>query len=421
MRRRKKLVLAGAAALLLLGGGAAAAYLIVTRPVPDVHNGLSSPFTSTPEPTTSTPSTGQGRKVADVGPPWPMYGRNAAHNRDASELKTIAPPYGVVWTRPAHGILEYPPSYVNKELYVAADAGWVGAYHARDWQADLVAQVHQGAEPAGLLPRPRLLRVVRPHRLRLDAATGRTVWRRAVGTEMESPPTVAEGRVFAGGLDGTVRALDWKTGRVIWVYHTSGAVKSAISLSGGRLYFGDYAGVMYCLRAPDARVMWRSSTNGLSSGFRSGTFYSTPNVRYGRVYVGNTDGKLYSFVASSGRIAWSHSMGGWVYGSPAVWTGLVFEASYDGTFQAMDARTGAVRWSRKLPYATTASPTVVGRYVYVASHGRTNRRGNLWAFNPRTGRQVWHFNDGWYSTVVTAGTDALVVAGPAHLYFLRTR
>jgi outer membrane protein assembly factor BamB len=130
---------------------------------------------------------------------------------------------------------------------------------------------------------------------------------------------------------------------------------------------------------------------------------------------------MYSFVASNGRIAWSHTMGGWVYGSPAVWNGLVFEASYDGTFQAMDARTGAVRWSRNLGFATTSSPTMIGPYVYVASHGRTSAHGNLWAFNPHTGRQVWHFHDGWYSTVVAAGTDAIAAVGPQRLYYMRTR
>src|SRR5262249_29139811 len=105
VRRRKKLVLAGAVvALLLVGGGAAAAYLIVTRPAADVHNGAQSPFTSTPEPTTSTPT----RKTVkvDYGPPWPMYGRNPAHNRDASELTSIKPPYRVSWVRPGRGTLE---------------------------------------------------------------------------------------------------------------------------------------------------------------------------------------------------------------------------------------------------------------------------------------------------------------------------
>ena len=56
---------------------------------------------------------------------------------------------------------------------------------------------------------------------------------------------------------------------------------------------------------------------------------------------------------------------------------------------------------------------MIGDYVYVGAHGN-GPRGNLWAFNPGTGKQVWHFPDGLYSTVVAAGHNHLVVAGRTH-------
>jgi outer membrane protein assembly factor BamB len=410
-------VILAAVLLLLLGGGAVAAYLVVTRPAGDVHNGASSPFTSTPEPTTSTPSTGTGNRP-NYGPPWPMYGLNPSHTRDASAVTGIRPPFAVVWKRPAHGILEYPPSYVDGVLYEASDSGSIVAYRSRIgkllWSRRFVKVLNQPAYYHGLLYFGSYDKTI----YALNAKNGRTVWKRSIGTAMESPPTVAFGRLYMGGLDGTVRSLDARTGRVLWTFHASGAVKGAVSLSHGHLFFGDYAGVMYCVGIK-GHLRWRTATHGLSSGFRSGTFYSTANVRYGRVYIGNTDGKLYSFVASTGRIAWTHTMSGWVYGSPAVWNGMVFETSFSGLFQALDARTGNVRWSTQLPYQTTSSPTVIGNYVYVSSHGGSASAGNTWAFDPRTGRKVWHFPDGWYSTVVTAGSDRMVLTGPRHLYLLR--
>jgi outer membrane protein assembly factor BamB len=421
VRRHRKLIIVAAALLVLLAGGAAAAYVIVKRPVADVHNGASSPFTSTPEPVSTAPPPPTGKQgEPDLGPPWPMYGLNPSHNRDASELTTVRPPYVTEWKRPAHGILEYPPSYVDGVLYAASDEGVVWATTVKGgkllWLRKFVKVLNQPAYYRGLVYIGSY-----DHRIyALDARTGHTEWKTNVGTGMESPPTVAFGRVYMGGLDGRVRALDAKTGRVLWSFHASGAVKGSISLYHGHLFFGDYAGVMYCIGS-SGHLRWRTSTNGLSSGFRSGTFYSTPNVRYGRVYIGNTDGKLYSFVASTGKIAWSHSMDGWVYGSPAVWNGLVFETSYNGLFQALDARTGDVRWETRLPHQTTSSPTVIGRYVYVSSHGSSKYAGNTWAFDPRTGKKVWHFHDGWYSTVATAGTTQLVIAAPRHLYLLRSQ
>jgi outer membrane protein assembly factor BamB len=421
LRRHRKLIIVAAALLVLLAGGAAAAYVIVKRPVADVHNGASSPFTSTPEPAGSEPPPSTGTHAEpDLGPPWPMYGLNPSHNRDASGLTGIRPPFVTAWTRSAHGILEYPPSYVEGVLYAASDAGVVWSMTAKGgkliWLRKFVKVLNQPAVYKGLVYFGSY-----DHRVyALDAKTGRTVWKKNIGTSMESPPTVAFGKVYMGGLDGRVRALDAKTGHVLWSFHASGAVKGAISVSHGHLFFGDYAGIMYCI-GNNGHLVWRTATNGLSSGFRSGTFYSTPNVRYGRVYVGNTDGKLYSFVASTGRIAWSHTMDGWVYGSPAVWNGMVFETSYNGLFQALDARTGDVRWETNLGYRTTSSPTVIGNHVYVSSHGATRNRGNTWAFNPMTGRRVWHFRDGWYSSVATAGTNRIVIAAPRHLYLLRSR
>jgi outer membrane protein assembly factor BamB len=213
--------------------------------------------------------------------------------------------------------------------------------------------------------------------------------------------------------------MDAKTGHILWTFQAGGEVKSGLSTADGRLFFGDYSSTMYALRISSGKLLWRTHTAGLSSGYRSGSFYSTPSVDYGRVYIGNTDGKLYSFVASTGQIAWTHSFGSWVYGSPAVHNGLVFETGYAGVVEALNARTGNVQWQHTLPYRTTASPTVIGDYVYVGGHGGT--KGNLWAYNPGNGKQVWHFPDGLYSTVIAAGDNHLVVAGRTTLYMLRAR
>jgi outer membrane protein assembly factor BamB len=418
LRRHRKLIIAAVVLLVLLCAGAAAAYVVVKRPAGDIHNGASSPFTSTPEPPASSQPT-TGAQGPDYGNPWPMYGLNPSHNRDASDQTGVHPPYMTIWRRSAHGILEYPPSYAGGVLYAASDAGIVFAQTLKGkllWLRSFDRVLNQPAVYKGLVYFGSYDHLI----YALDAKTGHTVWKTGIGTGMESPPTVAFGKVYMGALDGKVRALDAATGRVLWTFRASGAVKSSISLYHGHLYFGDYSGAMYCIGI-NGHLRWKTGTNGLSSGFRSGTFYSTPNVRYGRVYIGNTDGKLYSFVASTGRIAWSHSMDGWVYGSPAVWNGLVFESSYNGLFQALDARTGNVRWSVHLSHKTTSSPTVIGQYVYVSAHGNGKYTGNTWAFDPRTGRKVWHFPDGWYSTVVTAGPNRLVIAAPRYMYLLRTR
>ncbi len=55
------------------------------------------------------------------------------------------------------------------------------------------------------------------HRLHaLDATNGKPVWSATLGGRVDTPPTVAGGRVYAGGRDGWVTSLDLATGQIAW-------------------------------------------------------------------------------------------------------------------------------------------------------------------------------------------------------------
>ena len=409
--------------LCLLVGGAGLAYWIVHKPVADVHN-ASAPFTLTSDPTTTVPSSGGGgtSEAARFGPDWPMYGLTPQRTRNASGLTAVAPPYRVVWKSTALGVLEYPPSYSRGVLYLTTDAGWASA---RDvftgkilWSRHFKPLV---GEPA--LYRHRVYFGAYDKRVyALDQSNGKTVWSTQLGALIESPPVVADGRVYMTDLAGNVRALDADSGKVLWTFHASGAIKHGPALDNGHVFFGDYAGVMYSLRASDGHLAWRTQTNGLAAGYRHGNFYSTPAVAYGRVYIGNTDGKVYSFVETTGQVAWTSTFPDWVYGSPAVSNGLVFAVSYDGTVAALNARSGAQLWSHRLADRSLSSATIIGRYLYVSDLGanRGAAPGHVYAFNPGNGKLVWRFNDGKYHSVIAAA-GRLIVAGAIHLYALKPK
>jgi len=406
----------------MLVGGAALAWWAVHRRTPDVHRGDALPFTFTQDPTGSSGgsrSTTTGDRLS--GPAWPVYGRTMTRTRNASDLATVRPPYKVRWERRT-GFLEYPPSYAHGRLYLYSNDGRLTAYDVttgkRLWRHRAGRSENKGlGEPA--VDGDRVYVGSRSNSVySFHARTGTVDWRTNVGAPMESSPAFDSRRLYMSDLNGSVRALDLATGRVLWAFRAAGAVKHGPALAGGRLYFGDYAGVMYCLRASDGHLLWRTSTHGLSSGFRSGAFYSTPAVAYGRVYVGNTDDKVYSFVAATGAVAWTYTLPWWAYGSPAVSEGRVFATAAEGTFVALNARSGSVLWKHKLPHNSLASPVVVGPYVYVADRGSSSGvHGNLYAFNPGSGRRVWSFPDGKYSTVIAAD-GMLVVAGFGRLYAL---
>jgi outer membrane protein assembly factor BamB len=422
--RRRTIALIGLAVVVLLALGSGAAYWVANRKTADVHRGDKLPFTLTSDPTApaSAPPTSPLHRF---GPSWPLYGLSDARTRNASGLADIHPPYHVTWSA-SIGFLEYPPVYAKGVLFLYANGGFISA---RDvftgkllWQRALLKQrsdLGQGspAVHAGVL----YLGARDGNIYALSAGTGRTIWRTNVGATMESSPAFDSRYLYMADQNGVVRALALATGKVVWKYQAGGAVKHGPAVVGGRVYFGDYGGGMYCLQASTGHQIWHSTTDGLSSGLRSGNFFSTPAVAYGRVYIGNTDDKLYSFVAATGQVAWTYTMPNWAYGSPAVSDGRVFATSFDGTFAAFNARTGAVLWQHRLPFKSLASPTVIGPYVYVTDLGPSpGSRGRTFGYDPRTGKLVWRFGDGKYATPIAAA-GRLVVAGATHIYVLRTR
>jgi outer membrane protein assembly factor BamB len=424
--RRRTLLIIGVGVVALLVAGAAGAYWVVNRRTADVHNGDKLPFTLTSDPSSSAPSsTHATKKARRFGPSWPVYGFTDARTRDASADTEIHPPYHVMWSK-ATGFLEYPPVYAKGVLFLYANGGYVRARNLFTgkllWARRVLhttANLGQGspAVHAGVVYLGARNGII----YALSARTGHTIWATNVGATMESSPAFDSRFLYMADQDGVVRALYLGNGHVAWSYHAGGEVKHGPAVVAGKVYFGDYNGAMYCLRASDGHEIWKSTTDGLSSGLRSGNFFSTPAVAYGRVYIGNTDDKVYSFVASTGQVAWTYTMPDWAYGSPAVWNGRVFVTSFDGTFAALNARTGAVLWSHKLPNRSLASPVVIGRYVYVADLGATpGSKGRVMAYNPVSGRLEWQFGDGKYATPIAAA-GRLVLSGATHVYVLRPR
>jgi outer membrane protein assembly factor BamB len=415
MRRRTWISIA-AVAVLLVVAGAGAAYWVVNRPVDDVHRGDELPFTPTTEaPPSTPPSTDPAEE--DLGPNWPVFGRTVSRTRDAADLTDVKPPYRVAWKADT-GFLEYPPSYADGVVYLSTNGGQVSARDVKSGDI-LWRRKFPKMTCAPAIDGDRVFFGARDGFVyALNTENGRTVWKTKT-EEMESSPAYADGRLFMSSLAGKVRALDEDTGRVVWTFQAGAEVKHGPAYSGGRLFFGDYGGAMYSVRASDGKLLWKTQTNGLSGGYRSGNFYSTPAVAYGRVYIGNTDGKVYSFVAATGEVAWTYTMPYWAYGQPAVSGGRVFATSYDGTIAALDARTGNPLWRHPLPYNSLGGPIVVGQLVYVADHGASGgSKGHVYAYNAGNGNKVWSFPDGKYSPGI-AGGGRLIIAGFLAMYALK--
>jgi outer membrane protein assembly factor BamB len=83
----------------------------------------------------------------------------------------------------------------------------------------------------------------------------RELWRERLPGGALTAPVSAQGRLFVGGTDGTVRALDLANGKVLWQAAARAAVVHPPAYWNGRVVFGSCDGSLYCLDASDGRVL----------------------------------------------------------------------------------------------------------------------------------------------------------------------
>ena len=210
------------------------------------------------------------------------------------------------------------------------------------------------------------------------AETGEYVWSYEIGERVTSSPTVANGHVFIGSLDGKLYCLDAFNGNYFWDYATFGSISySSAAVVGDKVYFGSCDSNVYCIDT-DGNFIWSFSTGA--------AVRSSPAVAYGNVYIGSYDNTVYCLNAEGNGDGttteiWNYTTNSWVFSSPGVADGKVYVGSRDGTFYCFNNATGDLIW---MYYADGiyppvggigSSPAIANGKVYVASTS-----GHLYAF-----------------------------------------
>jgi len=393
-REHKRLVLAlVAAAAILLGGGGILAYQLLKRPA-DVHN-ADVPFK--PQKPKQPP-----KKAKTVN--WPVFGLDRACTRYLA-AKGVKPPFRKLWRYTGRPLMEFPPIFVGGKLYFVDNSGFARALEADSGKLLWKRRIGRlnASSPAYSKHRLYIVNLVPGHVIKLDARTGKTIWKKPLPGRAESSPLVIGRSVYFGCECGELFALSTVNGNVRWSTSLGGPVKSAPAYYGGTLYVGDYGGYMNAVDAKSGELKWQSGSLGPGFG-ASGAFYSTPAVAFGRVYAGNNDARVYSFDARDGTVAWSYSTGGYAYSGPAVASTrhsppTVYIGSFDGNVYALDAKDGGVRWSRDAGGQIVGSLSAVGEIVYAAEFTNETTSGYMM----RSGKRVFRYPRGTYTPVISDG------------------
>ncbi len=201
----------------------------------------------------------------------------------------------------------------------------------------------------------------------LDWKTGELVWKSATGQANEefllsSTPAASRDRIFFGGLDGTVSALDANSGAVLWRRELGGRITTSVLLADGNLYAGNSNRHLYRLdpgtgavtadfaaeAVPTERLLFadgsllffladeklacldpslkaiRWTQPAASAPWSSSRPYSWKRA----VLVGNEKGELFAYRISDGSLLWSEKFEGVIRG-----IGHSDDALYVGTLK----------------------------------------------------------------------------------------
>ena len=251
------------------------------------------------------------------------------------------------------------PVVIDSMLVIGTDGGTVDSTFGEIYAFDLASgrALWKHSTTDGIVSDvcragDRVLAITRADSLLcLDAASGQLGWSFRGGGPIYPvafrSPAVAGGRVFIGGSDGSVRALEVGSGRLLWTRDLRDHISTGILAMGDALYLGAGDGEIYRLRQDDGEVEARLTVGGATfgpptpvgdslivlagerslvcvdrsllrlrwrQGLSEGLSSSRPYVWRGSVLAGTEAGELLAFRASDGLPLWSHALQGVIRG-----------------------------------------------------------------------------------------------------------
>jgi len=208
---------------------------------------------------------------------------------------------------------------------------------------------------------------------RASASGGDVLWRFDMGgvdadgrqyydalVSWRSSPTVVDGVVYQGWLDGNLYAIDSSTGELLWEFQTGDWIVSSPMVKGNTVYVGSSNG-LYAVNTGDGTERWKLSLPR-DDEFSRPRFSSSPIATDDVVYAASTNGVLYALDTSNGEEFWRYTITGAFWSSPTLRDGILYigsktdsgqlsgatgqgspEVTY-GNLHAVDASKGVEEW-----------------------------------------------------------------------------
>ncbi len=222
--------------------------------------------------------------------------------------------------------------------------------------------------------------------LALDMASGKIVWRKAVGTPIRSSPTVAAGRMVFVTSGNQIFCLSTADGSELWNSQGVGEQAAVIAstspaISDDTVVVPLTSGDITALNLSSGAPLWTdslASRDTTSSLANLNDISARPVIDNGQVFAVSHSGGFAAFDVASGQRQWQKELSGihtpWVSGD------YVFLIAGRNKLVAVARKSGGVRWIRELPAGNWSGPVMGGGRLIAASS-----EGALALLSPQTG------------------------------------
>ena len=131
-------------------------------------------------------------------------------------------------------------------------------------------------------------------------------WRVRLRAPIFGAPTIADGRVYVGGRDQFLYAIDLVSGKVVWKHRAEGPIDASPAVAGGKVLVashddGNGTSRLFAFDAATGKVVWSFSRVG-------GLGVSAVTVAGGRAFVGFNDASVRAFDVRDGTGLWTKAV-----------------------------------------------------------------------------------------------------------------
>lgn len=263
----------------------------------------------------------------------------------------------------------------------------------------------------------------------LDAATGRELWRQAIGIPIRSAPRAEGGNLYVVTVDSQLFALDARSGSLLWshrgVSEGLGFLIEASPAAVGDWVVAPYtSGEVHGLRADTGESAWSDVVAGREPQSAAAIFTGIggdPVVADGVVYVAGSTGMFSAFALETGQRLWEQPVSS--VNTPYLAGDSLYILTSAAELISLSRLDGRVRWIAKLPaqedesdpktrYSWNGPILAGGRVLVVGAHGEMR------AFSPENGAELpqTEIAEGVYTAPVVAGGVLYLVDDDAKLH-----